>query len=124
MKKIFRKRRPNSFNYEKKNGKKQPTRGEPSKEKDVMYYEFKHPGHMRGECPEMIKKFKKMKGRKAKAMVATWSDEETSSSNESEEEGKNNLCLMAHANEVEEVSHEENSFSLGELELACLLSSS
>ena len=25
MKKIFRKRRPNSFNYEKKNGKKQPT---------------------------------------------------------------------------------------------------
>ena len=27
MKKIFRKRRPNSFNYEKKNGKKQPTRG-------------------------------------------------------------------------------------------------
>ena len=74
-----------------------------------MCYECKRPGHMCGECPEMIKEFKKMKGRKAKAMVATWSDEETDSSTLSKEERKNNLCLMAHANEVEEVSHEENS---------------
>ena len=66
----------------------------------------------------MIKKFKKMKGKKAKAMVATWSDEESDSSTESEEEGPTNLCLMAHANEVEEVSSEENSFSLDELEIA------
>ena len=83
-----------------------------------MCYECKRPRHMREKCPKMIKKFKKMKGRKARAMVATLSDEESDSSTESEEEGRNNLCLMAHANEVEEVSHEENSFSLDELELA------
>ena len=71
MKKIFKKHRPTSFGYEKKSGKKPLTRGEPSKEKDVMCYEYKRLGHMRGECPKMIKKFKKMKGRKARAMVAT-----------------------------------------------------
>ena len=65
----------------------------------------------------MIKKFKKMRGRKARAMVATWSDEELDSSIESEEEGRNNPCLMAHENEVEEVSLEENSFSIDELEI-------
>ena len=83
-----------------------------------MCYEYKHPGHMRGECPEMIKKFKKMRGRKARAMVATQSDEQSDSSTESKEEGRDNLCLMALASEVEEVSHEENSFSIDKLELA------
>ena len=118
MKKIFKKCRPTSFVYEKKNEKKPFTRGESSKEKDVMCYECKRPGHMRGECSKMIKTFKKMRDKKARAMVATWSDEESDSSTESEEEGRNNLCLMAHGNEVEEVSLEENSFSINELELA------
>ena len=66
----------------------------------------------------MIKKFKKMKGRKERAMVATWSDEKSDSSTESEEEGSNNLCLMAHGNEVEEVSIEEENSSIDELELS------
>ena len=60
-----------------------------------------------------------MRDRKARAMVVTWSDEESDSSTKSEEEGRDNLCLMAHGKEVEEVSlEEENSFSIDELELA------
>ena len=110
MKKIFRKRHPNSFGYEKKSEKKPLIRGELSKEKDVICYKCKRLGHMRGECPEMMKKFKKMRSKKARAMVATWSDEESDSSTESEEEERDNLCLMAHGKEVEEVSFEEEDF--------------
>ena len=51
-----------------------------SKDLEIMCYECKKPGHIRGECPELQKKFKKDKFRKSKAMVATWSDEESDSS--------------------------------------------
>ena len=40
---------------------------------------------MRGECPELQKKYKKEKFRKAKAMVATWSDKDSDSSEERED---------------------------------------
>ena len=74
---------------------------------------------MHGECLELMKKFKKMKNKKTRAMIATWSDEESDSSSKSEEDGRDNLCLMAHGNEAKEVSlEEENSFSIHELELA------
>ena len=119
MKKLFKKHRLASFGNEKRSGKKSPTKGEPSKEKEVLCYECKRLGHMRGECPELMKKFKKMKNKKTRAMVTIWSDEESDSSSESEEDGRENFCLMAHEKEAKEVSlEEENSFSIDELKLA------
>ena len=46
----------------------------------IFCYECKKPRHMHGECPELQKKYKKEKFRKAKAMVATWSDEDPDTS--------------------------------------------
>ena len=113
MKKFFRKHRPTFSDDGKRSGKKSPIRGEPSKEKEVICYECKHPRHMWGECPKMMKKFKKMKSKKTRAMVATWSDEESDDSTNSQEEDKDASCLMAHGNEVEEVNmKEEESFSI------------
>ncbi|MQL88705.1 hypothetical protein Taro_021277 [Colocasia esculenta] len=45
---------------------------------DIVCYECKKQGHMRGECPELKKKLKKEKFtfKKAKVMLATWSDED------------------------------------------------
>ena len=61
----------------------------------------------------MLKKFKKMKEKKMRAMVATWSDKESDESTNSQEEDTDNICLMAHENEVEEVNtEEEESFSI------------
>ena len=62
---------------------------------------------MQGECLEMMKKFKKMRSKKTRPMVATWSDEESDLSTESKKEERDNLCLMAHGREVEEVSFED-----------------
>ena len=51
----------------------------------IICYDCKDEGHMRGECPKlkrMIEKKKKdikLKGKKTKAMVATWSNDDTSS---------------------------------------------
>ncbi|MQL76440.1 hypothetical protein Taro_008828 [Colocasia esculenta] len=49
-----------------------------NKKSDVVCYECKKQGHMRGECPELKKKLKRDKFifKKAKAMLATWSDED------------------------------------------------
>ena len=67
---------------------------------------------MRGECPELLKKAKREKGKKPRAMVATWSDEETQ---EDDSEDMNDLmeslCLMANGDEVnsetESISNEQ-----------------
>ena len=67
---------------------------------------------MRGECPELLKKAKREKGKKPRAMVATWSDEE---SQEDDSEDMNDLmeslCLMANGDEVnsetESISNEQ-----------------
>ncbi|MQL76138.1 hypothetical protein Taro_008523 [Colocasia esculenta] len=70
--------------------------------------ECNKPGHMKGECPENKKeKYKKIhKFKKPKAMVATWSDEDSSekeeekaSSSESEE-----ICFMANSSDGKEGS--------------------
>ena len=78
-----------------------------------MCYECKKPGHMRGECPELLKKLKKEKSRRPRAMVATWSDEDsTEQSSEDMNELMESLCLMAHNDdqvnsEPEEISSED-----------------
>ena len=58
---------------------------EPRKERDIICYECKEAGHMRGECPKLLRKIKKEKHHKSKAMVATWSDEESDTSSSSED---------------------------------------
>ena len=51
----------------------------------------------------ITKKYKKNNFRKPKAMVATWSDEELDSSQESEDQVAN-ICLMAHEDDSSEVN--------------------
>ncbi|KAL2340286.1 hypothetical protein Fmac_008226 [Flemingia macrophylla] len=74
----------------------------PKDKAQVICYQCKKPGHFRSECPEAEKGKEKEKKksvffpRKKKAMMATWED---LSSTSSEEEGKEeaNICLMADA---------------------------
>ena len=86
-------------------------KAEASKDMEIMYYECKKSGHMWGECPELQKKFKKDKFRKSKAMVATWSDEESDSSEESEDQMAN-ICLMAHEDDSSEVNSEIDTITI------------
>ena len=76
---------------------------ESSKERDIICYECKEPDHMRGECPKLLRKIKKERHNKRKAMVATWSDEDSDTSSSSEDQ-KENLCLMT----IEDNSREVN----------------
>ena len=71
----------------------------------IICYECKEEGHMHGECPKlkrMIEKKKKkdikLKGKKTKAMVATWSNDDTSSDSHdstSIQESDDEMCFMA-----------------------------
>jgi len=71
-------------------------------DENVICYRCNKPGHMKGECPENKKEKHKrfQKYKKPKAMVATWSDEDTS---EEEEEKKSSsseseeVCFMANS---------------------------
>ena len=66
---------------------------------------------MRGECPKLLRKLKKEKHHKSKAMVATWSDEELGTSSSSSEDQIDNLCLMAHESNTCEVNSDLESIS-------------
>ena len=81
--------------------KRPPTKGEHSKEKDkkqsLICYECKKSGYFRSECSQLKKGPKKYK---KKAMMATWSDSDESSSEEEDSHEQANLCLMTHENEV------------------------
>ncbi|MQM19422.1 hypothetical protein Taro_052426, partial [Colocasia esculenta] len=62
------------------------------------------PGHMKGECPENKKeKHKKIqKFKKPKAMVAIWSDEDTSENEEEEKSSSSEseeICFMANSSD-------------------------
>ncbi|GKV19708.1 hypothetical protein SLEP1_g29933 [Rubroshorea leprosula] len=76
-----------------------------STKRSVKCYECNKMGHYRNECPNLKKGKKSMK---KKAFVATWSDDETSSteSESSLEKGVTNLCFMAQedSNHGEEVN--------------------
>ena len=61
-----------------------------------MCYECKKLGHFKVDCPTLKKSFKRTK---KKAMVATWSDSDESSSKE-ETQNKANFYLMALDDEV------------------------
>ena len=90
------------------------TKGEQSKEKEkdqpLICYECKKPGHFKSECPQLKKGPKKFK---KKAMMATWSASDDSSSDEETSTEQANLCLIAHKNEV--ISETPSDFTFEEL---------
>ncbi|MQL76956.1 hypothetical protein Taro_009354 [Colocasia esculenta] len=91
--------------------KKNQAKGETSKNEEVTCFECRKPGHIRPECPELKKKKAYTKGNgktSKKKALAAWSDEDTSTGEESEEEIAN-LCLMAKSD------HEKFLIVLGEL---------
>ena len=91
--------------------RKEIMKGDSSKkEKEpIICYECKKPGHIKFECP-MWKK-SNLKKQKKKAMVATWSDSDTS---DNDEEEVANLCLMAH--DEPKVLSNANTYSFDELQ--------
>ena len=80
--------------------KRPPTKEKHNKEKDkeqpLICYEYKKSRYFKSECPQLMKDLKKYK---KKAMMATWSESDESSSKEDSNE-QANLCFMAHENEV------------------------
>ncbi|KAK8370586.1 hypothetical protein V6Z12_A01G186800 [Gossypium hirsutum] len=63
---------------------------ESTKEKDsIICYECKKPGYIKFDCPQ--RKKKGARKQKLKTLVATWSDEDSSNS---EDQEVANLCLM------------------------------
>ncbi|MQL91317.1 hypothetical protein Taro_023927, partial [Colocasia esculenta] len=70
MQNFHRKRKPFQSNSKKTDRKSFPQKSESSKEKEVIYYECKKLGHMRGECLELQKMFKKGRFSKLKTMLA------------------------------------------------------
>ena len=90
-------------------------KGEPSKEKEKKHpncYECKKPRHFRADCPLLKKAPRRMK---KKAMLATWSNNDhTSSEKEERHQEIANMYLMAHENEV--CSGTQIDFSFKELQ--------
>ncbi|MQM04796.1 hypothetical protein Taro_037600 [Colocasia esculenta] len=85
------------------------------------------PGHIKGDCPKNKKeKHKKIhKFKKPKAMVATWSDEDSSEKEEEEKSSSSEseeICFMANSSDgkVAELNEEKEIFlnSIDELKLA------
>ncbi|MQM08000.1 hypothetical protein Taro_040847 [Colocasia esculenta] len=72
---------------------------------EIVCYECKKQGHMRGECPELKKKLKKDKFtfKKAKAMVATWSDEDDDQNSQATSGDDEVHYLMARSDDSNEV---------------------
>ncbi|GAV82569.1 zf-CCHC domain-containing protein [Cephalotus follicularis] len=91
---------------------------ESSKKEEPTCYECKKPGHFKNECPNIKKneQFKKKNEyfKKKKAMVATWSDSDPSSSKEESDEEVAHIAYMAIENEEET----EVNFSFDELQNA------
>ncbi|GAV67102.1 hypothetical protein CFOL_v3_10611 [Cephalotus follicularis] len=80
-------------------------------EKEVICYECDKPSHIRPDCPKLKKKKDKVKN---KVMIATWSDNDDSSSDEGENEGIANIAFMAMEDDCE-----VNTSSLSYNELQC-----
>ncbi|GAV81980.1 zf-CCHC domain-containing protein/UBN2 domain-containing protein, partial [Cephalotus follicularis] len=91
---------------------------ESSKREEPTCYECNKPGHFKSECPNLKKKeqFKKKNEyfKKKKAMVATWSDSDPSSSEEESDEDVAHIAYMA----IEDEEEDEVNFSFDELQIA------
>ncbi|MQL68600.1 hypothetical protein Taro_000879 [Colocasia esculenta] len=85
-----------------------------NKKSEVVCYECKKQRHMRGECPELKKKLKKDKFtfKKAKAMVATWSDEDEDQNSQATSGDDEVHCLMARSDDSNEVNSSFETYSI------------
>ena len=70
-----KKKRVQGNNHKKFSKKNLTNKGDSSKKEEIICYECKNLGHLRGECPKLLKKFKKEKPCKPKAMITTWSED-------------------------------------------------
>ncbi|MQM13317.1 hypothetical protein Taro_046242, partial [Colocasia esculenta] len=87
----------------------------------VICYRCNKVGHMKGECPEKKKeKHKKLhKFKKPKAMVATWSDEDSSEKEEEEKSSSSKseeICFMANSSDGKDDFIVDSSPTVEELE--------
>ncbi|GAV56636.1 zf-CCHC domain-containing protein, partial [Cephalotus follicularis] len=91
---------------------------ESSKMEEPTCYECNKPGHFKNKCPNLKKKelFKKKNEyfKKKKAMVATWSDSDLSSSEEESDEEVAHIAYMA----IEDEEENEVNFTFNELQNA------
>ncbi|GAV59552.1 hypothetical protein CFOL_v3_03083 [Cephalotus follicularis] len=87
-------------------------------EEEPTCYESNKPGHFKNECPNLKKKeqFRKKNEyfKKNKAMVATWSDSDPSSSEEESDEEVAHIAYMA----IEDEEENEVNFTFDELQNA------
>ncbi|MQL70967.1 hypothetical protein Taro_003294 [Colocasia esculenta] len=89
----------------------------------IVCYECKKPGHMRGERPELKKKLKKDKFtfKKAKAMMATWSDEDEDDNAQGSSRDEDIQFLMARSEDSNEVNSSFENYTVDEWEEAYTL---
>ena len=79
----------------------------------LVCYNCRKSGHIQTECPETVRvRSSKIKGKKTRAMICTWSDESEDEdadedSTSEEEDKKSKICLMAIGDE--EIEDEVNS---------------
>ncbi|GKV07174.1 hypothetical protein SLEP1_g18975 [Rubroshorea leprosula] len=93
-KSFLRKDKLKNQGQQKKNYKSSKGKGESSKKDEIICYECKKAGHIKSECPNNDEKSLKAK-KKKKAMVATWSCSEDSSSSKEVSDMEAHFCLMA-----------------------------
>ena len=116
LNRLFKKQRGKKFSVFKKSteykkndaGKAYKEKEKRKEKKEIQCYECKKPGHIKYECPTLIKKIENFK-KKSRAMLATWSDLEDTETNSEVSEGEEdeaNLCLMA-TSEVHSESDED-----------------
>ena len=116
LNRLFKKQRGKKFSVFKKSteyknndaGKAYKEKEKKKEKREIQCYECKKPGHIKYECPTLIKKMENYK-KKGRAMLATWSDledTETNPEDSEEEEDEANLCLMA-SSEVHSESDED-----------------
>ncbi|GAV80180.1 zf-CCHC domain-containing protein/UBN2 domain-containing protein, partial [Cephalotus follicularis] len=95
-----------------------PQNEESSKREEPTCYECNNPGHFKNECPNLKKKelFKKKNEyfKKKKAMVATWSDSDPSTSEEESDEEVAHIAYM----KIEDEEENEVNFTFDELQNA------
>ncbi|GAV56542.1 LOW QUALITY PROTEIN: zf-CCHC domain-containing protein/UBN2 domain-containing protein, partial [Cephalotus follicularis] len=95
----FRASKEENEDERKRNFKKHIQKGESSKKEEVICYECNKLGHYKSDCPKLKKN--KEHSKKKKAMMATWSDSDNSSSDEECDGEVANITIMAIENEDE-----------------------